>query len=295
MELSFLPTSCYSKLVVVMVSKKLTLSIVIPVFNEEGHLADCLDSIAAQTEIPDEVIVVDNNSTDASVEIARSYPFVKILHEHRQHQAFAQKTGFDNATSAILGRIDADTVLPENWVQKVKLEFEKNPGVKAITGTPWPYDMFAKKGAVAIFMFYHGLASRLAGQQMIWGANAAFRASTWRKIREQVLQRADIWEDYDLSLLIKDKKAVKLVKDLEVGTSFRTVHKSFSAQAEWQFRIVRTFYLRRSLTRTIMLGICWSTMALLYPLAVLDHRVLKAVFDFKEHRREILEAPALID
>ena len=50
--------------------KKLTLSIVIPVFNEQDHLKACLSAIAAQTVIPDEVLVVDNNSTDSSAAIA---------------------------------------------------------------------------------------------------------------------------------------------------------------------------------------------------------------------------------
>jgi glycosyltransferase involved in cell wall biosynthesis len=278
-----------------MVSKKLTLSIVIPVFNEEDHLADCLDSIAAQGEAPDEVIVVDNNSIDASVEVAKRYPFVKLLHEPNQHQAFAQKTGFDQAKGEILGRIDADTVLPENWTQRVKQYFASEPGLKAITGTPLPYDVYSERASRAVFSFYHALASHIAGQQMIWGANAAFRASEWRKIRTRVLQRADIWEDYDLSLLMEEKNAVKLVKDIEVGASFRAIHKPFLAQAEWQFRVIRTFYYRRPLYLTLLLALCWSTLAILYPLTVLDHKVFKPAFDFKERRREVLEPTALVD
>ena len=54
---------------------KLTLSIVIPVFNEQRYIKACLDSIAAQTVKPDEVIVVDNNSTDKTVQIAKKYKF----------------------------------------------------------------------------------------------------------------------------------------------------------------------------------------------------------------------------
>jgi glycosyltransferase involved in cell wall biosynthesis len=278
-----------------MANKKLTLSIVIPVFNEEDYLSDCLDSIAAQSEVPDEVIVVDNNCTDASTEIAGKYPFVKIIKETKQHQAFAQKTGFNLAGGEILGRIDADTVLPENWVKAVKQHFADDPDLQAVTGTPWPYDVFSKRLSAAIFMFYHNLASWLAGRQMIWGANAAIRASAWRGIKDKVLQRADIWEDYDLSLLMNNEKAIKLAKNLEVGTSFRTIHKPFFKQAQWQFRIVRTFYYRRSLALTILLGLCWSTMIVFYPLALFDERILKPLFGFKEERREILEPTALPD
>src|ERR1035437_9021599 len=95
--------------------KPLTLAIVIPVYNEEFYLKACLNSIAKQTVAPDEVIVVDNNSTDKSVQIAKSYKFVKLLHEKRQHQVFAQATGFNAIKSDIIGRIDADSILPPDW------------------------------------------------------------------------------------------------------------------------------------------------------------------------------------
>src|SRR3989344_2448983 len=158
-----------------MLNKKLKLSIVIPIFNEEDYLVDCLDAIAAQSEMPDEVIVVDNNCTDRSVAIAQKYSFTKVIKENNQHQAFAQKTGFDVAKGDILGRIDADTILPVDWVKKVKRIFAAEPDTQAITGGPDPYDVSQKQMAVFVFRLYHSLASRIAGAQMIWGANAALR------------------------------------------------------------------------------------------------------------------------
>ncbi|HVS79052.1 MAG TPA: glycosyltransferase family 2 protein [Candidatus Saccharimonadales bacterium] len=278
-----------------MTNKKLTLSIVIPVFNEQDYLEDCLDSIAAQIDMPDEVLVIDNNCTDRSMEIARRYPFVTIIRERRQHQSYAQQTGFNRAKSEILGRIDADTVLPENWVASVKQHFLADPQLKAVTGTPWPYDVFSKHVSAAVFMFYHQLAGQLAGVQMIWGANAALRRSAWSEIKDRVQLGANIWEDYDLSLLINDKRAVKLAKDLEVGSSFRTIHEPLADQIEWQFRMVRTFYRRRSLGLTILVGLCWGTMMIFYPLTILDERVLKPLFSFEEQRREVLDSTPLVD
>src|SRR5581483_9363549 len=136
-------------------NKKLTLSIVIPVFNEEDYLEDCLISISKQSVRPDQVIVVDNNSTDLTTKIAQKFPFVTLLHEQKQHQSFAQKTGFDHANSHILGRIDGDTILPKDWVRDVKNIFKTDSSLLAITGLPDPYDVSTKGVAVAIFMFYH--------------------------------------------------------------------------------------------------------------------------------------------
>jgi glycosyltransferase involved in cell wall biosynthesis len=87
------------------------ISIVIPVYNEAERIAACLESIAAQTVTPLEVIVVDNNSTDATVSIARSFPFVRVITAKCQGVIHARNRGFNAARGEIIGRIDADTRL----------------------------------------------------------------------------------------------------------------------------------------------------------------------------------------
>ena len=53
--------------------KILPISVVIPMKNEASLLPDCLESLLQQTVLPTEVIVVDNGSTDSSLDVARSY------------------------------------------------------------------------------------------------------------------------------------------------------------------------------------------------------------------------------
>src|SRR5438105_184501 len=121
-------------------TKTLTLTIVIPAYNEENYLANCLESVAQQTVIPSEVIVVDNNSSDKTAQIAPSYSFAKVIKEKNQGVFFAARTGFKAANSDIIGRIDADTVLPSDWVEKVMTNFQ-NSDVAAVTGPVSYYDM----------------------------------------------------------------------------------------------------------------------------------------------------------
>ncbi|HZP55197.1 MAG TPA: glycosyltransferase family 2 protein [Candidatus Saccharimonadales bacterium] len=273
-------------------NKKLTLSIVIPVFNEEDYLEDCLISISKQSVRPDQVIVVDNNSTDLTTKIAQKFPFVTLLHEQKQHQSFAQKTGFDHANSHILGRIDGDTILPKDWVRDVKNIFKTDSSLLAITGLPDPYDVSTKGVAVAIFMFYHNLASRLAGSQMLWGANSAISKKAWNMISHKVLQRPDIWEDYDIALLLNDKKKIKYVDNLYVNCSFRSIHKSLFKQIEWHLRAVRTFYLRKPKIRALLFAFCWSTLIIVYPLVLVDSLILRINFYVRYRQRKAIEAPA---
>lgn len=256
-----------------MSSKELTLTIVIPVFNEQDYLAGCLDSIAAQSEAPDEVIVVDNNSADRSVEMARSYKFVKVINEPKQHQSFAQATGFNAASGDILGRIDADSLLPPEWVAKVKRAFS-NEAVVAVTGGPDPYDAPLKWLAIGIFNWYTFMVRLIIGHRILWGANCAIRKSGWQKVKSNVLLRPDIWEDYDLAFCLSHYGKIKYVRGLRVGVSVRSMHTSFKAHVSYQFRSVRTFYLRASIPQLALFILLWTTTFLVYPFAAFDDWLL---------------------
>lgn len=255
-------------------NKPLTLAIVIPVYNEERYLKACLDSIAAQTVKPDEVIVVNNNSTDKSLEIAGRFRFVKILHEKRQHQVFAQSTGFNAAKSDILARIDGDSILPKDWVDRVKTAFADRK-VAAVTGGADPYDVSLKWFGTALFRAYLYLAGVIAGTRLIWGANCAIRRSAWHQIKQKVLMRSDIWEDYDLAFCLKTLGTVRYIPNIKMGVSARVFHTSLSKQISYQFRAVRTFYLRSGYPRTAIFALLWSTTLFFYPFAVLDKWLLQ--------------------
>src|ERR1700722_13666836 len=99
--------------------KQVKLSIVVIAYNEEEYLRQCLEAIKQQLYPPEEVIVVNNNSTDKTVKIAQSFPFVKLIHEKEQGMIPARNAGFDAAKGDLLARIDADTRPPVDWVVRV--------------------------------------------------------------------------------------------------------------------------------------------------------------------------------
>jgi glycosyltransferase involved in cell wall biosynthesis len=249
----------------------LTLSIIIPVYNEESYLGTCLDAIAAQTEKPNEVIVVDNNSTDKSVEIAKSYSFVKIMHEKRQGQVFAQAVGFNAAESDILGRIDADTIIAPNWVSEVKGEFLDHSGVVAVSGSGYFRDRPLGFMGSPVFAFYQQTLGKLiAGHSMMWGANCAMRRSVWEKVKNKVHYRADIWEDYDMSFFIAEFGEIKFVKGMTVDVSLRSGSKSIAESFSYQFRFIRTYKLHRGVFRAFLLLVIWCSLVIFLPLFWLD-------------------------
>lgn len=184
-------------------------SLVIPVYNEESHLAFCLDAIAKQTVKPFEVIVVDNNSTDQTAVIARSYPFVRLLAETRQGVAYARDRGFNAARGEVIGRTDADTELAPNWIATIQRTFS-NQHIQAASGVV-DYRNIGLKSVFSTIdtYFRHFLAGRTSarGEVFLYGVNMAIRRTAWKKVRSEVCHERHFAEDLDLAAHLAEKQA----------------------------------------------------------------------------------------
>lgn len=182
--------------------KKLTVSIVIPVYNEAWYLSDCLDAIARQTKKPDEVIVVDNNSTDGSADVAKKYDFVKLLREPKQGIIHARSRGFNAAKGDIIGRTDGDVILPKDWVATILAFYSNKSHLEtAITGGGFPNNLRFPR--VCGWLQGH-IAFRinrlLMGHYILFGSNMAVPKKLWLLVRNQTCQDTKIHEDLDLAI-----------------------------------------------------------------------------------------------
>lgn len=91
-----------------------SVSVVIPCFNQGRFLRDALDSVFQQTLFPDEVIVVDDGSTDATSLIARACPGVRCVRQPNLGLARARNRGLREARGEYLVFLDADDrLLPD--------------------------------------------------------------------------------------------------------------------------------------------------------------------------------------
>jgi glycosyltransferase involved in cell wall biosynthesis len=249
-------------------AKRVTLSIVIPVYNEEFHLKACLDAIAAQLELPDEVIVVDNNSTDTTAAIAASYPFVKLLHARKQGVLAARTKGFNAAKSDIIGRIDADTILPIDWVSYVKQSLQDSTA-SAVTGPVNYYDMpFPSTN----FKFDHFMRSSIYNwspkSPFLFGSNMAIKRSAWLNVRSHLCADSYMHEDLDLAIHL-DKQGQKICYDktLLAGASGRRYNDQFQ-----RFYIYLSMYRQTYLRHNIhclaiysATGVYWLGYFLVHP------------------------------
>jgi glycosyltransferase involved in cell wall biosynthesis len=238
-------------------------SIVIPVYNEADRLDACLRSIADQTVGAYEVIVVDNNSTDGSAAIARSYPFVKLLCENRQGVVHARNRGFNAARGSIIGRIDADTILPSCWVAQVQVLFASDHAVSAVSGAAHYYDFALARIADSVdSRLRRHLAQKLDDSNFLWGANMAVRRSAWQRVRHTLCAQEDMHEDFDLAIHLQAQGLKVAHKpELLASVSSRRIDTSFRDYLHYSLISPRTYALHHLRSRYHMypvLMICWT-------------------------------------
>lgn len=87
------------------------LSIIIPAYNAEAYLPQCLDSILAQEHQGCEVIVVDDGSTDGTAALLEHYPDVKVVHQANRGMSTARNRGLDEARGEYILFVDSDDLL----------------------------------------------------------------------------------------------------------------------------------------------------------------------------------------
>ena len=98
-------------------------SVVIPTYNEEKCIGDCLKSLRNGSATPYEIIVADGLSQDRTVEIASMYG-AKIVINKKRHAAGGRNAGIKAASGDVIVFIDADCIPNYNWLEEIIKAFE---------------------------------------------------------------------------------------------------------------------------------------------------------------------------
>lgn len=114
-------------------------SVIVPVFDVEDYVGDCLASILRQEGVSMEVIVVDDGSTDSSPHIVRSIADadtrVRVVRQHNQGLGAARNTGVRHARGAYLCFVDSDDLVPRGALADMVASAEGN-GADVVVGAP---------------------------------------------------------------------------------------------------------------------------------------------------------------
>jgi len=222
------------------------LAFVIPAYNEEALIGNCLASVVKEVErsgCTAEIVVVNNASTDNTKQIAQSYPGVTVVDEKKKGLVNARHAGFEATKAELVANIDADTQLPEGWITTVLTAFEKNPKLVAISG-PYIYHDMAWHNRVMVRGFYYVsfliyLINRfvLRVGSMVQGGNFVLRRSAWDKAGGFDRSISFYGEDTDVAIRLSKVGPVRWTFKLPMYTSGRRL------EEEGVFKTAGTYVL----------------------------------------------------
>lgn len=197
----------------------MTISVVIPAYNEEKFLPMALASLAKLNRQPDEVIVVDGGSTDQTPQIAEKLGTKVITVPHRGI-GFARQKGLEAAKGDITAYTDADTEVPIDWLTKIE-ETLSVPGIAGVFGT------FRVPNGWWVYRYWVNILQQVANQILFWlgipmaaGQNMAFKTAAGRAVGGFPME-FKIAEDLEMMRRLKSQGNVIFRQDLVVLSSGR--------------------------------------------------------------------------
>src|SRR5262245_17891209 len=166
----------------------LTITAIVCAFNESRLLPGCLYSLKAQTRPPDDILVINNASTDQTAAVARAVPGVRVVDEPRKGLVVARETARRAAHTDLLAFLDADCRAPITLLARAMTQFERG-GCVAVTG-PYRFYDWHQTGRTLIRAYdvvvappTHAVVHDLCGiGAVLYGGNFIVRSDTLASI-----------------------------------------------------------------------------------------------------------------
>lgn len=221
------------------------ISIIVPAYNEEKNIGQCLKSLVDQDfdENEYEIILVNNNSTDRTKEIALSFSKVRLIDEPKQGYVHALIRGCKQARGKIFVFTDADTIVPINWLGNYYQAYRDKKVV--VAGGPgrfrpkiWQTTLFTEP-----FLDIVGI---IAG--LVCGFNFSIRKQTYFQV-SGFNPKMNFNADTDLQIRAKKTGRWIFLKDNFVLTSSRHYQ-----------GVTGLIYVVKGLMNSLLLLICKKTL-----------------------------------
>lgn len=205
-------------------------SIIIPAYNEAELIAHTLEAVLIQSYADFEVVVVDNNSSDTTAAIVRSYAEkdqrIRLVPCPQQGLLHARNCGLAAATGDIIVQLDADNIPPTQWLANAERHL-RDPSIIAVVGPYDYYDASAWFRYSALLTQYIVLSvgnwytqKRKFGALML-GGNAFIRKSALEAVGGYDTTHTFYNEDLVTARAIAAIGQLKFYRDLVVRSSAR--------------------------------------------------------------------------
>lgn len=212
-------------------------SLYIPCFNSANTISKCIESISKQTYKIDEIIVIDDGSTDNTCEIASRYN-VKII-QHKEHKGLAEarNTGISNSKNEYIASIDSDCVARKDWLETL-IATIKNENIAGAGG----YLIETNSNSIAdkwrmIHLTQNWGNKKITNPRQLFGNNILFRKSALFDVGLYNPIYKTNSEDYDISQrLMKKGYTLVYTPKAKVGHIRKdTIHSAMNLYSEYYY------------------------------------------------------------
>ncbi len=223
------------------VAPDLRISVIVPAFNEEKSIASSIESLLAQDYGNYEVVLVDDGSTDRTLEISRQYEgsVLKVVHQENKGKAEALNTGIGAASGNLVLTVDADTRLNSGALRALSDRFSTDPALGAVAGNVKVDRANGLLQRLQEVEYTTGIGLTRKGQSMLGsvmivpGPIAAFRRDAVEKVR--YFSPDTFAEDFDITLKILKERYKVEYEDRAIAYTIapRGVEDLFKQRRRW--------------------------------------------------------------
>jgi glycosyltransferase involved in cell wall biosynthesis len=225
------------------------ISFVIPMYNGEKTIAKTLESLKSVDYDDFEVIVVDDCSTDSSVEIVKKFNCQLVRADKKLGAALARNVGVENSKGDLIFFIDADILVYPDCAKRVAKTFEENQDVVAVVGVlskDNPYSNFSSQ--YKNFHMHYYMKNMPRYISCVYTSVTAIRRDTFKKVG------------------FFDSKTCRVcnasVEDIDLGQRISDAGFKIMLDPELQVVHMRNFTLRALISNDFRRAIDWSLLFL---------------------------------
>lgn len=181
----------------------MSVTLYIPCYNAAEYLEECLAGVLRQTRSPDEILVVDDGSTDTTGEIATRYPVRLLRHGENRGLAAARNTALAAAQGEFVAALDADCVPAPDWLERLLRWFAAEEVVGAGGNLRERFTDALADEWRAFHLPQHFGDELLSDAPFLFGSNAVLRREAVLAVGGYDEQYRTNYEDVDLGVRLR--------------------------------------------------------------------------------------------
>ena len=189
----------------------MNISVVIPSYNRYEFLKRALNSVYAQIHLPNEIIVIDDGSTDNTTHIQKDFPNIKYIYQQNSGVSSARNLGIKKSSCEWIAFLDSDDTWHENKLQEQVFFHRENPNIlMSYTDEIWIRDAQEVKIPKKFRKFGGNIFNECLSHCIIAPSASLLHRSLFGEVGV-FDESLEVCEDYDLWLRIAQKYEIGLI------------------------------------------------------------------------------------